>query len=60
MLLSYTRCDVITMSKEKENPKKMVHVQGIMLQGDLDKLKEKTGEENTKDAITIAIEAYLK
>lgn len=50
-------CDVITMVKSED---KIVYVQGVMLQSDLDKLKAKTGEDNTKDAVNAAIEAYLK
>lgn len=42
----------------KEN-NKIVYVQGVIKQSDLDMLKEKTGECNTKDAVNAAIEAYL-
>ena len=48
---------MITVAKQED---KIVYVQGVMLQSDLDKLKEKTGEENTKDAVNAAIEAYLE
>lgn len=46
------------MVKEKETDR-IVYVQGVIMQSSLDKLKEKTGEENTKDALKVAIEAYL-
>jgi len=45
------------MTKEKDN--KIVYIQGVITQSDLDRLKEKTGEQCTKDAVRVAIEAYL-
>ena len=39
---------------------KLVHAQTILLQEDLDKLKERTREHATKDAISKAVEHYLK
>ena len=39
---------------------KLVHAQTILLQDDLDKLKERSGEQATKDAISKAVEHYLK
>jgi hypothetical protein len=38
---------------------KIVYIQGVVTQSDLDRLKEKTGEQFTKDAVRVAIEAYL-
>lgn len=39
---------------------KLVHAQTILDQDTLDKLKERTGEPATKDAISIAIDHYLE
>ena len=46
------------MVKEKETDR-IVYVQGVIMQSSLDKLKKKTGKQNTKDALRVAIEAYL-
>lgn len=37
----------------------IVHVQTVMLQEELDQLKERTGEDHTKDALYKAVEHYL-
>jgi len=38
---------------------KLVHAQTILLEDDLDKLKERSGEHTTKDAISKAVDHYL-
>lgn len=39
---------------------KIVHVQTVMLQDELDELKQKAGTPVTKDALYKAVEHYLK
>ena len=39
---------------------KLVHAQTILLEDDLDKLKERSGEHTTKDAISKAVDHYLE
>ncbi|MFH0904255.1 MAG: DUF5371 family protein [Methanobacteriota archaeon] len=39
---------------------KLVHAQTVLMQEDLDKLKERSGEHATKDAISKAVEHYLE
>lgn len=37
----------------------IIHVQTVMLQEELEALKERTGEHHTKDALYRAVEHYL-
>ena len=39
---------------------KIVHVQALMTESDLARLKEKTGEKETKEAVAVAISKYLE
>ena len=39
---------------------RIIHAQTVMLEEQLEKLKEKTKQTETKEAIRIAIEAYLE
>lgn len=39
---------------------KLVHVQSIMTEEQLEELKEKTGEKATKDAIQKAVDFYIE
>lgn len=41
-------------------PIKIVHAQTIMLQSDLDKLKAKSKQESTKDALSMAVQYYIE
>ena len=38
---------------------KIQHVQTVMLEEDIKKLKEKSHKQHTKDALTVAVEHYL-
>jgi len=39
---------------------KIMHVQTVLMVEDIDALKEKTGETNTKDALAKAVSHYLE
>jgi hypothetical protein len=39
---------------------KIMHVQTVLVVEDIDALKEKTGEPNTKDALAKAVQHYLE
>ena len=39
---------------------KIMHVQTVLLVEDIDALKQKTGESNTKDALSKAVSHYLE
>lgn len=39
---------------------KIMHVQTVLLVEDIEALKQKTGESNTKDALSMAVSHYLE
>ncbi len=44
---------------EGDNIQNIQHVQTVMLEEDIKKLKDKTHKQHTKDALTVAVEHYL-
>lgn len=39
---------------------KIIHAQMVIMEDDLNSLKQKTGEKNTKDALAKAVDHYLE
>ena len=48
------------MTEQKEQREHPMHFQTILYESDMDKLKTKTKQESTKDALSTAVEHYLK
>ena len=48
------------MTEQKEQREHPMHFQTILYESDMDKLKTKTKQESTKDALGTAVEHYLK
>jgi hypothetical protein len=60
MAVSNMQKTVVDVRKTNEMKKDIVHVQSVLLQEDVIALKKKTRESSVKEAISKAVDYYLK